>query len=74
MNLLRPSALLILLGLLCSSPLWAAKRERVDLDYHVRFLPEADQAEVSLSLSRADNLYYFNFNLGDEGGLQRFCR
>ncbi|MFG0806950.1 hypothetical protein [Pseudomonas fluvialis] len=73
MNLLRPSALLILLGLLCSSPLWAAKRERVDLDYHVRFLPEADQAEVSLSLSRADNLYYFNFNLGDEGAYSDFA-
>ncbi len=47
MNLLRPSALLILLGLLCSSPLWAAKRERVDLDYQVRFLPDTDQAEVA---------------------------
>ena len=30
-----------------STPLWAKK---VDLDYRVRFLPETEQAEVSLTL------------------------
>ena len=40
-GLLRAS----LIGLLAlSAPVWAAKK--VDLDYHVRLLPQSDQAEV----------------------------
>ena len=40
----------VLLIALFSSPLWAAKK--VDLDYHVRFLPQTHQAEVRLTSAR----------------------
>lgn len=53
----------ILLGL--SAPLWAAKK--VDLDYQVRFLPESDQAEVSLTLENSDLVRSLTFDLGDKG-------
>lgn len=48
-----------------SSPLWAAKR--VDLDYLVRFLPDSDQAEVTLSLEKGEVVRSLDFNLGDKG-------
>lgn len=47
------------------TPLWAA--ERVNLDYRVKFLPESDQAEVSISLEKGERVRSLNFNLGDEG-------
>jgi len=53
----------LLLGL--SAPLAAA--QRVDLDYQVRFLPESDQAEVTLTLERGQALKYLDFSLGDQG-------
>ncbi|MDR9862983.1 hypothetical protein [Pseudomonas baetica] len=38
----------VIAGLLVlSAPVWAAKK--VDLDYHVRLLPQSDQAEVRLT-------------------------
>ncbi|MWV15806.1 hypothetical protein F3I16_07045 [Pseudomonas sp. L-22-4S-12] len=48
-----------------SAPLWAAKK--VDLDYQVRFLPESDQAEVSLILEDSDLVRSLTFDLGDKG-------
>lgn len=52
--------------LLClSTPLWAAKK--VDLDYHVRFLPESDQAEVTLTLEEGEVVRSLTFDLGDKG-------
>ncbi|MFZ3206873.1 MAG: hypothetical protein WA161_23790, partial [Pseudomonas sp.] len=45
--------------------LWAA--QKVDLDYHVRFLPESDQAEVSLTLGNGERVRRLAFNLGDKG-------
>lgn len=57
-----------LLGL--SAPLWAAKR--VDLDYRVRFVPETDQAEVSLTLERGDAVRQLDFNLGKDGAYSDF--
>jgi hypothetical protein len=53
----------LLLGM--SSPLWAAKR--VDLDYLVRFVPQSDLAEVSLTLERGEAVKKLTFNLGDKG-------
>lgn len=53
----------LLLGM--SSPLWAAKR--VDLDYRVKFLPDSDQAEVSLTLAKGEAVKRLAFNLGDKG-------
>jgi hypothetical protein len=45
------------------SPLWAANK--VDLDYHVRLLPQSDQAEVRLTLARGSAVRSLDFNLGD---------
>ncbi len=53
----------LLLGL--SAPLAAAPR--VDVDYRVRFLPDSDQAEVTLTLERGQALRYLDFSLGDKG-------
>lgn len=53
----------LLLGL--SAPLWAAKR--VDLDYRVKFLPESDQAEVSLTLEQGEAVRSLTFDLDDKG-------
>jgi hypothetical protein len=50
---------------LCATPLWAA--QKVDLDYHVRFLPESDQAEVRLTLEDGARVRSLSFNLGDKG-------
>ena len=51
--------------LLClSAQLWAA--QKVDLDYRVKFLPDSDQAEVSLSLEKGERVLSLGFNLGDE--------
>ncbi|MFI8481248.1 hypothetical protein ACIGCM_11830 [Pseudomonas sp. NPDC078700] len=47
-----------------SSPLWAANK--VDLDYNVRFVPESDVAEVSMSLDKGEAISQFSFNLGDQ--------
>ena len=53
----------LLLGM--SSPLWAAKQ--VDLDYRVKFLPDTDQAEVSLTLEKGEVVQKLAFNLGSKG-------
>ncbi|MCU1770396.1 hypothetical protein [Pseudomonas sp. 13B_3.2_Bac1] len=59
-GLLRAS----LIGLLAlSAPVWAAKK--VDLDYHVRLLPQSDQAEVRLTLAKGDAVRSLDFDLGD---------
>ena len=48
-----------------SAPAWAAKH--VDLDYHVRFLPESDQAEVRLTLEKGEAVRSLVFDLGSKG-------
>jgi hypothetical protein len=47
-----------------STPLWAKK---VDLDYRVRFLPETEQAEVSLTLEDGAPVISLAFSLGEQG-------
>ena len=47
-----------------STPLWAKK---VDLDYRVKFLPDSDQAQVSLTLEDGEPVISLVFNLGEEG-------
>ncbi|MDO9617194.1 MAG: hypothetical protein Q7J43_05870 [Pseudomonas sp.] len=47
-----------------STPLWAKK---IDLDYQVRFLPDTEQAEVSLTLEDGAPVTSLAFNLGKEG-------
>jgi hypothetical protein len=60
-----PKSLLSVVLLALSSPSWAAKK--VDLDYHVRFLPESDQAEVRLTLERGEAVTSLDFDLSDKG-------
>ncbi|WP_426238003.1 hypothetical protein [Pseudomonas sp. TWP3-2] len=46
-----------------SAPVWAANK--VDLDYHVRLLPQSDQAEVRLTLAQGSAVRSLDFDLGD---------
>ncbi|PTS84330.1 hypothetical protein DBR00_10435 [Pseudomonas sp. HMWF032] len=52
-----------------STPLWAKK---VDLDYRVRFLPDTEQAEVSLTLEDGGQVISLAFNLGEQGAYSDF--
>ncbi|MGF7114519.1 hypothetical protein QF017_004029 [Pseudomonas laurylsulfatiphila] len=49
--------------LVVSAPVWAANK--VDLDYHVRLLPQSDQAEVRLTLAQGSAVRSLDFDLGD---------
>jgi len=49
--------------LVVGAPVWAANK--VDLDYHVRLLPQSDQAEVRLTLAQGSAVPSLDFNLGD---------
>ncbi len=53
------AAVLLAMG----SSVWAAKK--VDLDYHVRLLPQSDQAEVRLTLAQGSAVRSLDFDLGD---------
>lgn len=62
--------LILAVFLLSLSPaLWAKK---VDLDYRVKFLPDSDQAEVSLTLADTARIYGLTFNLGKRGAYSDF--
>ena len=62
------AASLVLLAL--SMPAWCAKK--VDLDYHVKLLPQGDQAEVRVSLSQGSAVRSLNFDLGRDGDYSDF--
>ncbi|WP_430472490.1 hypothetical protein [Zestomonas insulae] len=64
MQAFRTSLAFALAASLCA-PVWAAKK--IDLDYQVRFVPEADQAEVSLTLEDGKAVRSLRFDLGDKG-------
>ncbi|WP_236183617.1 hypothetical protein [Pseudomonas protegens] len=53
-----------------SASAFAAKK--VDLDYHVRFLPQSDQAEVRLTLADGAALRSLDFDLGSTGDYSDF--
>src|SRR5476649_631601 len=53
-----------------SLPAWCAKK--VDLDYHVKLLPQSDQAEVRVSLSQGSAVRSLNFDLGRDGDYSDF--
>ncbi|MGB3125034.1 MAG: hypothetical protein WBB95_14575 [Pseudomonas sp.] len=59
---------LILLAM--SGPGWCAKK--VDLDYHVKLLPQSDQAEVRVSLSHGSAVRSLDFDLGRAGDYSDF--
>ena len=60
---------LLALGMLASSPAWAKK---VDLDYHVRLLPQSEQAEVRLILADGAAVRSLDFDLGKAGAYSDF--
>ncbi|KMT54619.1 hypothetical protein [Pseudomonas fildesensis] len=62
------AASLVLLAL--SMPAWCAKK--VDVDYHVKLLPQSDQAEVRVSLSQGSAVRSLNFDLGKDGDYSDF--
>lgn len=57
----------LLCCLLFASASCALAAKKVDLDYAVRFLPQADQAEVSLRLAKGEAVRELEFDLGDKG-------
>lgn len=59
-----------LLLVMASGPLWAAKK--VDLDYHVRLLPQSNQAEVRLTLAEGSVVRSLDFDLGAPGNYSDF--
>jgi hypothetical protein len=61
--------LLLLLGLIASSPAWAKK---VDLDYQVRLLPASGQAEVRVTLAEGSAVRSLDFDLGKVGAFSGF--
>ncbi|MBD8268465.1 hypothetical protein [Pseudomonas fluorescens] len=63
---LATAALLLAL----SMPAWCAKK--VDLDYHVKLLPQSDQAEVRVSLSQGSAVRSLDFDLGPDGDYSDF--
>ncbi|WP_449100777.1 hypothetical protein [Pseudomonas veronii] len=67
-GLTRLAASLVLLAL--STPAWCAKK--VDLDYHVKLLPQSDQAEVRVSLSQGAAVRSLDFELGRGGDYSDF--
>lgn len=67
-GLTRLAASLVLLAL--STPAWCAKK--VDLDYHVKLLPQSDQAEVRVSLSQGSAVRSLDFELGRDGDYSDF--
>jgi hypothetical protein len=64
----RLAALVVMLAL--SMPAWSAKK--VDLDYHVKLLPQSDQAEVRLSLAQGSAVRSLDFDLGRDGDYSDF--
>ena len=59
-----------LLLLIACGPLWAAKK--VDFDYHVRLLPQSDQAQVRLTLAEGTAVRSLDFDLGPPGSYSDF--
>ncbi|MFL1525653.1 hypothetical protein [Pseudomonas sp. O230] len=63
--------LALAIGLLAlSSSVWSAKK--VDLDYHVRLLPQSDQAEVRLTLAQGSAVRSLDFDLDDGSNYSDF--
>ncbi|KRP68507.1 hypothetical protein TX23_25820 [Pseudomonas paralactis] len=59
------------LGMLAlSGPGWCAKK--VDLDYHVKLLPQSEQAEVRVSLAQGSAVRSLDFDLGRSGDYSDF--
>jgi len=66
----RPNLPFCAVLLVAAAPSWAANK--VDLDYHVRFLPQSDQAEVRLTLEQGSAVRSLRFELGEQGRYSDF--
>lgn len=62
---LRCRRLLGALLLMLAGSAWAGKK--VDLDYHLRLLPQSDQVEVRLTLAQGSAVRSLDFDLGAQG-------
>lgn len=65
-------ARLVLAGWLLALGAPAGAANKVDLDYHVRLLPQSDQAEVRLTLADGAAVRSLDFNLGKPGDYSDF--
>jgi hypothetical protein len=72
MPLFRNLTLLLLALSLFASPALAEKKQRVKLEYQVRFLPESGEAMVNLRLAENAALVRVQFDLGDKGYFSDF--
>lgn len=59
-----------LMVLAISSAAWSARK--VDLDYHVKLLPQTEQAEVRVSLSQGSAVRSLDFDLGHDSTYSDF--
>lgn len=59
-----------LVMLAISGAAWSARK--VDLDYHVKLLPQTEQAEVRISLSQGSAVRSLDFDLGSGGDYSDF--
>ncbi|UCZ86871.1 hypothetical protein LGQ10_11440 [Pseudomonas sp. L5B5] len=69
---MRVGAKLALAVAMLGMTLSAFAAKKVDLDYHVRFLPQSDQAEVRLILADGAALRSLDFDLGKDGDYSDF--
>lgn len=67
MSLFRSLTLLLLVLSALANPAMAEKKQRVNLEYQVRFLPESGEAAVSIHLADNAALISLLFDLGDKG-------
>ncbi len=67
MHTLRRMFVVLLALSAFSAPAIAAKRQSVDLDYQVRFLPESGEAAVTIRLEQSDAVISLLFDLGSKG-------
>ncbi|MCO7568840.1 hypothetical protein NJH78_02535 [Pseudomonas chlororaphis] len=69
---MRVGAKLALVAALLAMSASALAANKVDLNYHVRFLPQSDQAEVRLTLAEGSALRSLDFDLGAGGDYSDF--
>ncbi|QZI69248.1 hypothetical protein K5F93_23185 [Pseudomonas protegens] len=69
---MRVGAKLALTAAMLALSVSAFAAKKVDLDYHVRFLPQSDQAEVRLTLAEGSALRSLDFDLGRDGDYSDF--
>ena len=67
MRLLQLLAILLVTLISLATPAMAGKRQNVDLDYQVRFLPESGEAAVTIRVEQSEAIISLLFDLGSKG-------